>query len=380
MHIVADESIPLLDEFFGDTGSISRLPGRTLGNADLANADVLLVRSITRVDQSLLQNTPVKFVGTATIGTDHIDIDWLMSQGIQFAAAPGCNAQAVVQYLISCISLLAEHRGVAWNSPSVGIVGCGNVGGRLRTDLTRLGFKVVAHDPFLQELDPDGFSSLEAALECDLITLHTPLTRDGAYPTYHLLNRDRLQRLRSDQVLVNTCRGSVVDNQALLDRLEKGQPPLVVLDVWENEPLISAPLLSRVWIGTPHIAGYTLEGKVNGTEMIYQALSRFLGLPVRKKAGQYMPDPPLSKLTFTEEVEREEAIALSVRAAYDPRRDDVMLRRTLGLPDEDRARAFDHLRKTYRVRREFSSMKVQLKGGANELQPAFRALGFKLSV
>lgn len=378
MHIVADENIPLLEEFFGDIGAITRLPGRTLSRADLEAADILLVRSITRVDRSLLEGTPVKFVGTATIGTDHVDTQWLADQGIAFAAAPGCNADAVVEYVISCLVLLGERSGASWTRPSVGIVGCGNVGGRLRNRLERLGFQVSACDPPLEAEGQPGFVSLDEALACDVISLHTPLTREGPYPSYHLLDSERLAGLKGHQLLINSGRGAVVDNQALLARLEAEDAPLAILDVWEDEPLFSAALLERVWLGTPHIAGYSLEGKINGTGMVYQALCRHLGLPTRKQAGQFMPDPPLSKLTFTGEAEREQAAGLSVKAIYDLRIDDFKLRQTLGLADGERAEAFDRLRKTYRVRREFSSVKIHLKGAAHELQHSFKALGFKL--
>lgn len=378
MQIVADENIPLLDAFFADIGNVTRLPGRKICNADLRQADVLLVRSVTVVDQALLEHTPVKFVGTATIGTDHVDRGWLEQQGIAFAAAPGCNAEAVVQYVISCLSLLGEYRGQAWSQPSVGIVGCGNVGGRLRERLQRIGFEVIACDPFLEAEGSDGFSSLDRALSCDVITLHTPLTRDGPHPTFHLLNKSRLARLAKDQVLINSSRGSVIDNAALSRRLSEPDAPLVALDVWENEPLISADLLGKVWLGTPHIAGYTLEGKANGTGMVYQALSHYLGLPARKKAGQFMPDPALSRMTFTGEASREEALALAIRASYDPRRDDTALRRTLQLPDDERGLAFDAMRRHYPARREFASIRLQLKGTANELQQPFRALGFRV--
>ncbi|MAL98608.1 MAG: 4-phosphoerythronate dehydrogenase PdxB [Alteromonadaceae bacterium] len=378
MHIVADENIPLLNEFFADIGTITRLPGRMIRPEDVQKAEVLLVRSVTHVDSSLLANSSVKFVGTATIGTDHVDEKWLEQQGIAFAAAPGCNAEAVVQYVISCLSLHAELNGEPWARPRVGIIGCGNVGGRLRERLDKLGFQVVACDPLLEKTAEGEFSDLDQALDCDVITLHTPLTREGPYPTHHLLNEDRLARLREDQLLINTSRGSVIDTDALAARLSAAGAPTVILDVWENEPQISTELLEKVWLGTPHIAGYTLEGKANGTGMIYQALSRYLGLPVRKKAGQFMPDPGLSRMTFTSEAHREEALALAIRATYDPRRDDTALRRTLRLPDERRAAAFDEMRKKYRTRREFASIRLQLKGTANELQHSFKTLGFRI--
>lgn len=382
MLIVADENIPLVDSFFEDTGTVRRLPGRRLTAADVKDADILLVRSVTRVDEALLSGSRVKFVGTATIGTDHIDVDWLKEQGITFASAPGSNANSVVEYLLSVLSLHAERLDLQdWTNLSVGIVGAGNVGGALWQKLDRLGITVRASDPLREENEAsEDFSSLEEVLSCDVITLHTPLTHTGSHPTRHLIDGRRLAGLTSRQLLVNTSRGGVIDESALADRLNASEAPTVALDVWENEPEINLDLLNQVWLATPHIAGYSLEGKVQGTEMIYQALSLFLGLPARKQSGQFMPEPPLGKLAFTRSAHAREAADIAIRACYDPRRDDARLRRQMALAPDERGRAFDRLRRDYPVRREFSSVKIQLKGARRSLQDQFRALGFKLKL
>ncbi|MFE8071601.1 4-phosphoerythronate dehydrogenase PdxB [Marinobacteraceae bacterium S3BR75-40.1] len=380
MRIVADENIPLLEEFFGDIGEIVRVPGRDLQPRDVVDADILLVRSVTPVNEGLLSGSRVKFVGTATIGTDHIDREWLSKQGIQFASAPGCNASGVVEYVLVCLSLIAEQEGCPLADLSVGLVGAGNVGGELWHRLERLGMTVKVSDPPLEEQGGSGFSPLDEVLECDVVSLHTPLTLEAPYATRHLINAARLSQFRAGQTLINTSRGAVVDNQALLGRMHEEPGLRVVLDVWESEPDINPDLLAQVWLGTPHIAGYTLEGKMKGTEMIYQALCRYLGLPVRKKAGQFMLEPPLGKLSFTSQASPEYAMEIAMRACYDPRRDDAALRRTLGLPEATRAEAFDALRKHYGVRREFGSTKVQLKSGSSGLQPYFKVLGFKVKV
>lgn len=382
MLIVADENIPLLDSFFGDIGQIRRVSGRTLSAGDVRDADILLVRSVTRVNQALLEGSRVKFVGTATIGTDHVEMAWLQTQGIAFCAAPGCNANSVAEYVLSVLSVYAERRGLEdWSELSVGVIGAGNVGGELARKLDRLDYTVKVCDPPRAERGDEGeFVSLEEALACDVVTLHTPLTRETAHPTYHLLDAARLAQLNQDQLLINTSRGGVIDGGALLDRLNGANPPTVVLDVWEQEPRISPQLVDRVWLATPHIAGYSLEGKVQGTEMIYLALCRFLGLPVRKKAGQFLPEPALSKLSFTSSAEEMTAANAAIRCCYDPRRDDAQLRLAMGLPADERGPAFDRLRRDYPVRREFSSVKIQLKGTSKSLQDTFRALGFKLKI
>ena len=383
MLIVADENIPLLDSFFGDFGEVRRVSGRSMTAEDVRDADILLVRSVTRVNRELLEGSRVRFVGTTTIGTDHVDLDWLEQQGIRFSAAPGCNANSVAEYVLSVLSLYAEKRGLTdWSQLSVGIVGVGNVGGELAHKLERLGFDVRLCDPPRAELEQDGpeFVSLGEAMTCDVVSLHTPLTREGDYPTLHMIGEQELDSLGANQLLINSGRGEVIDSAALQARLGRGDAPVVALDVWEQEPAIHPGLVEQVWLATPHIAGYSLEGKVQGTEIIYQALSQFLGLPVRKKAGQFLPEPALSKLSFTSSAEEEDAIRIALRACYDPRRDDIRLRNAMAASAQERSAAFDRLRRDYPVRRECSSLKIQLKGTSKSLQDSFRAIGFKLKI
>lgn len=384
MLIVADENIPLLEEFFGDMGEIRRVSGRSMTAGDVQDADLLLVRSVTRVDGALLQGSRVRFVGTATIGTDHIDAGWLEENGIHFSAAPGCNANSVVEYVLAVLSLYAERRALDdWSRLSVGIVGVGNVGGELAEKLTRLGFTVRLCDPPREEREAgegSAFVDLDEAMACDVVSLHTPLTYQSACPTHHMIGERELAGMTRDQLLINSGRGEVIDGAALHERLDRGGAPLVALDVWENEPSINPELVSKVWLATPHIAGYSLEGKVQGTEMIYQAVSRFLGLPARKKAGQFLPEPALSKVSFTSAADERAAIRIALRACYDPRRDDARLRHIMAASVEERGVAFDNLRRDYPVRRECSSLKVQLKGSGKSLQDSFRAIGFKLKI
>jgi erythronate-4-phosphate dehydrogenase len=384
MLIVADENIPLLDSFFGDIGDIRQLPGRSMSAADVRDADILLVRSVTRVNQELLADSRVRFVGTCTIGTDHIDQEWLKSAGIAFSAAPGCNANSVVEYVLAIIALRAEKLCIDdWTDLSVGVIGAGNVGGELTRKLERLGFDVIVCDPPKAEAaeeDDDTFADFDEALKCDVITLHTPLISDGKYPTCHMLDAARLADLNADQLLINTSRGEVIDTAALIQRLAEPDAPTVTLDVWENEPRINSELAEQAWIATPHVAGYSLEGKVQGSELIYQALSRFMGLPVRKQAGQFLPEAALSKLSFTSAADEMDAANVAILCCCDPRRDDARFRRTLSLPADERGRAFDRLRREYPVRREFSSLKIQLKGTSKSAQETFRALGFKLKL
>ncbi|MBC7182561.1 MAG: 4-phosphoerythronate dehydrogenase, partial [Marinobacter sp.] len=234
MLIVADENIPLLDSFFGDFGEVRRVSGRSMTAGDVRDADILLVRSVTRVNRELLEGSRVRFVGTTTIGTDHVDLDWLEQEGIQFSAAPGCNANSVAEYVLAVLSLYAEKRGLTdWTRLSVGIVGVGNVGGELARKLEKLGFDVRLCDPPRADLEQDGppFVSLAEAMTCDVVSLHTPLTREGDHPTFHMIGEPELDSLGADQLLINSGRGEVIDSVALQARLGRGDAPVVALDV-----------------------------------------------------------------------------------------------------------------------------------------------------
>lgn len=387
LRIVADENIPLLEAFCGDLGTLIRVDGRSLERDQLVGADVLLVRSVTRVDHSLLEGTAVRFVGTATIGTDHIDTGWLDSQGIAFASAPGCNANSVVQYVLSVLSLfLQRNERRTLDDLTVGVIGAGNVGGHLVRVLTGLGVTVRVSDPPLEASTAKmPFAPLDEVLGCDVISLHTPLTLDGPHPTRHLLDHQRLSGLRGHQLLINCGRGAVVDNQALLDRLRLSDAPLVVLDVWENEPSPMPELLDQCWLATPHIAGYSLEGKSRGTEMISRALHQWAGLPLNASLDQLLPPPPLSGLVMTGQCEPLDALHRALMNCYDPRDDDARLRRLFAgtVPGEGHgAPSFDGLRKHYPVRREPGSLEVLVGAGVHQAETArvLSRAGFRVSL
>ncbi len=378
LTIVADENIPLLDPFFAQLGRIVRLPGRAIRAEDVRDADILLVRSVTSVDRALLAGSRVRFVGTCTIGTDHVDQAWLSEQGIAFASAPGCNAWGVVNYVLSALTVLAEEQGFAWGERCVGIIGCGNVGGRLQQTLERLGVRTLVCDPFKEPAEGVTFCTLDELIDqADIISCHTPLTRDGEHPTWHLLDAARLQRLKPGACLINSSRGAVVDNAAL-KALLKVRPDLqVVLDVWESEPEPDPELMAQVALATPHIAGYSQEGKWNGTAMIYQAVCHQFGLPARVQLAGITPMPPLKSLSLNASAEPWDTLFRAIRLVYDLRSDDHRMRRALAAsacPGE----TFDQLRKGYPVRREFSSLRIKTKKCPLELQQLFRGAGFRL--
>lgn len=363
MRIVADENIPLLDEFFADFGSITRLPGRSIDAAAVADADVLLVRSVTQVSQQMLQGSPVKFVGTCTIGTDHLDLDYFEQANIAWSSAPGCNARGVVDYVLSSLLVLAEDQGVDLSTRTYGIVGAGQVGSRLQAVLQGLGWRVLVCDPPRQLLEGGDFVSLQQVIsQCDVISLHTPLNKTGEHITQHLLNTDNLALLKPDTWLINASRGPVIDNLALRRLLEQRDDLRAVLDVWEAEPTVDVALAALCRIATPHIAGYSLDGKLRGTAQIYTAFCAFLGQVPRHNLEDLMPAPWLTHMHFDATVQCDWLIASICRAVYDPRRDDADFRRSL-FSDEARQRAaFDALRKHYPMRREVELLGVSFVG------------------
>lgn len=355
MKILVDENMPYARELFSRTGTVVAVPGRPIPAAELDDADGLMVRSVTKVNAALLDGKPVKFVGTATAGTDHIDEDYLHQQDIEFSAAPGCNAIAVVEYVFSALLMLAERDGFLLKERTVGIVGVGNVGGRLQARLEALGIRTLLCDPPRADRGEAGeFLPLETLVaEADVLTFHTPLFKEGAYQTWHMADEALLLALKPGTILINACRGPVVDNAALLKVLGQRDDLSVVLDVWEPEPELSVPLLDKVDIATAHIAGYTLEGKARGTTQVFEAWTRFIGQPQQVPLDTLLPAPEFAMITLRGELDQPTLKRL-VHLVYDVRRDDAPLRHVAAIPGE-----FDRLRKNYLERREWSSLRVQ---------------------
>ncbi|WP_223484538.1 4-phosphoerythronate dehydrogenase PdxB [Pseudomonas sp. A-RE-19] len=376
MLIVADENIPLLDAFFAGFGEIHRVPGRAIDRATVEQADVLLVRSVTNVNRALLEGSKVRFVGTCTIGTDHLDLDYFQQAGITWSSAPGCNARGVVDYVLGSLLTLAEIEGADLTQRTYGVVGAGEVGGRLVKVLQGLGWNVRVCDPPRQAAEGGDYVSLEQVIEqCDVISLHTPLNKQGPQSTRHLFDKNRLNQLKPGTWLINASRGPVVDNAALRQVLLQREDLQAVLDVWEGEPEVDVALAELCVLATPHIAGYSLDGRQRGTAQIYQALCQFLGQPEQINLNDLLPAPWLSAVTLSADSDPAWALAMLCRGVYDPRRDDADFRRSLvGNVGEQRA-AFDALRKHYPLRREIDGLKVRIEGDSPALQQIVAALG-----
>jgi len=362
LRLLADANIPYVEAAFGRFGPVRTLPGREITRDALADVDGLLVRSVTPVDAALLDGTPVRFVGTATAGVDHVDVAALEARGIAFASAPGSNAASVADYVIAALLAVAADRGEALAGKTLGVVGVGEVGGRLVPRARALGLRALPCDPpraaaGLADHEYHGLGGVLA--EADVVTLHTPLTRPGEspWPTLSLLDTDAVGRMRPDAWLVNAARGRVLTAEAAR-ALAASRP--VVLDVWPNEPEPDPALVGAVALATPHVAGYAADAKTRGTAMIAAALAEWAG------ADPWTPPEPAPivleapSLPITTPVDRTRWLDALARRAYDVRTDDARFRAALeGTTGGARAAAFATLRGDYPLRREMDRFVVR---------------------
>lgn len=377
MKIICDENLAYPVEWFSQFGEVHLINGRDITNSTLKNANALIIRSITQVNKNLLERTNIKFVGTATIGTDHIDIGYLKSRGIAFASSPGCNSYAVAEYVIASLLFLANKYRFSLKDKSIGIIGIGNVGSKVARFCEALGMTVLKNDPPLyREGKLSESVPLSKILQTDIISLHVPLTTSGSDRTYHLLDSSELSGLKENTVVVNTSRGAVINNSALLDAIVLKKLK-VVLDVWENEPCINKKLFNKVCIGTPHIAGYTLEGRVNGTLMVYKAFADFL----KKEKSVKLDLPAIEKceLPFTSFQNPEDSLYYLIKNIYDVEKDHINLSEIDSLVNDEVGKYFDKLRKNYPLRREFNNYSVQLKTHTKVIERILKELRFKIT-
>jgi erythronate-4-phosphate dehydrogenase len=381
MRTVCAASVLFGREAFATLGEVVVLPDRKIGREDLRGADALVVRSKTKVDRTLLDGTGVRYVGTATAGFDHLDTAALESAGVHWFAAAGCNATSVAEWFVSALLALGERHGLDGEGRTLAVVGIGQVGRRVVARAAALGLRVLQNDPPRRAAEGDAapeLLDLDAILpQADVVTLHVPLADGGRWPTRRLAGARFFERLRPGAVFVNASRGEVVDEGALLGALRDGRVRHAVLDVWENEPEIDNGLLARADLGTPHIAGYSFDGKLRGTEMVYADLCRFAGRPPVWDAGALAPAPARPRIELDARgLGVPAALWEAVRQIYDIRDDDRALR---GGPAGDAAalgERFERLRKEYPVRREFATAAVRVSGGDPSLPRRLAALGF----
>lgn len=374
MKIVADDKIPFLRGVLEPFADVLYVSGSKINREIIMDADALLVRTRTRCNEALLKGTSVKFVGTATIGFDHIDIKWCESNDITWKSAPGCNSGSVNQYIASTLLNLSEKLGFSLTHRAIGVVGVGNVGRKVVHTAEMLGMAVYLCDPPRVRAESScGFISLEGILrECDIITFHVPLNFQGEDKTFHMIDESFLNRINKGTILINTSRGEIADGNALKKALNKGRLAGFALDVWENEPDIDRELLKMSLQATPHIAGYSADGKAKGTAMIVRELSRHFGLEYYDWDVSSVPDPgnPVIVIDCTD-LSPEDIIRRAIMHTYDVAEDDRRLR-------EDPA-GFEQQRGNYPVRREFGAYELTLKNAGSNIRNICRKIGFRLT-
>jgi len=356
MRLIADQDISNVTAAFAEFGEVRTLPGREITRDVLRDADVLLVRSVTPVNSQLLEGTPVRFVGSATAGADHVDAAWLHDRGIRFAHAPGSNAAAVAEYVLAAMLEWTEARSLDLQSLVLGVVGVGHVGSRVSRMARRIGMSVIENDPPLAERTGDPrYRPIEELLErCDIVSLHVPLAHDGPCPTHHMVEAGWLDRLREGAFLINTSRGDVIDEAALLRALGKPRSSGaavagIALDVWAGEPLIDENLLSLADFATPHVAGYSQEAKLAGAAAIYRALCEWAD-----RVPAWAPPLPTAVSFCSSECSIRD-LQRAVRQFLDLSAHTRAFKQAMAELGPLRGRAFDALRRAHERRREFAA-------------------------
>ena len=376
MKIVVDDKILFIKGVLEPYADVVYLPGVKFTPSDIANADALIIRTRTKCNEALLQDSSVKFIATATIGYDHIDTAWCEANGIQWTNAAGCNSGSVHQYMASVLATLSTHFGFRFEDKTLGVVGVGNIGTKVARLGEVLGMKVLLNDPPRAEKEGLAqFVPLDEILSMsDLISLHVPLNYSGAHQTYHLFDQVTFKHLPYRTILINSSRGEVVDNAALKDALQNRKIGAAALDVWENEANIDLELLSLLNIATPHIAGYSADGKANGTAMSVQALSRFFGIPLADWHPLEVPHPvqPTRFEIDCNGKSLQDCMCEAIWHSYLVNDDDGRLRMS---PD-----TFEKQRGDYPVRREFAAFTIDVKNAIPEIDERLQALGFKINL
>ena len=369
MKILLDEEIAGGAAAFADYGAVDTFAGRDLTREQLAGADVLLVRSVTRVDEQLLDGIPLRFVGTSTAGTDHVDLDYLAARGIPFASAPGCNAEAVAEHVICCIAAYSASLARPLRSLDVGVVGYGHVGRAVGRMLDALGIPFMLNDPPLSEVDNKFESApLERVMRCQVVTVHVPLTTQGVHATQNLIGASELAQLPSRALLINAARGGVVDESRLIEHCEGEKALFAAIDCWEREPLVRADSLRAAWFASPHIAGHTREARFKATEMLQHALSAQLELE-----GPGDPPGPGPGIVLDQATS---GTTNDILAQIHPLGRHTAAMREWNLTDAvDLRRSFDRYRGEFGLRRGFSAIQVAQSALDPDTVEELRALG-----
>jgi erythronate-4-phosphate dehydrogenase len=372
MKIIADDKIPFLRGVLEPYAEVIYLPGQSIDKNVLKDSDALIIRTRTKCNSGSLDGTNVKFIGTATIGFDHIDTAWCEEAGITWTNAPGCNSSSVQQYITSVLFQVSLNGNVPLSGKTIGVIGVGNVGSKVEKIAGLLGMKILLNDPPRARAEgPERFTTLERLLcESDFITVHVPLNLTGEDKTFHLFDNEHFEMIKKGSWFFNSSRGEVVDSDSLKKAIDSGRVGGAVLDVWEHEPDIDLDLMRKTFISTPHIAGYSTDGKANGTAMVVNALSEYFCLPLTKWYPVNVPTPQDADLVINcKGKSDEDIIREAVLHTYDVGRDSEKLRSS---PAD-----FEKLRGSYPLRREFGSYTVKLSDGSESLRNLIKAFGFR---
>uniref|UniRef100_UPI003217C0BF 4-phosphoerythronate dehydrogenase PdxB n=1 Tax=uncultured Draconibacterium sp. TaxID=1573823 RepID=UPI003217C0BF len=373
MKIIIDNKIPYIKGALEPFAEVIYLPGSATTKEVVKDADALITRTRTICNSSLLAGSNVKFIATATIGFDHIDTDYCKAAGIKWINAPGCNAESVNQYIASALFSWSMRKRKDLAGLTIGIVGVGNVGSKVAKTCEILGMNVLLNDPPRERKEgSEKFVSLKTIQqEADIITFHVPLNMSGNDATFHLADEDFLQNLNKKPLIINSCRGEVVDTESIYNAIEANDVDGFIVDCWEDEPEINLDLLNQTEFGTPHIAGYSKDGKANGTKMSIQAVSRFFNLGIDNWEPSNIELPQNTLIEIDGNQRREYSIlAEAVLSTYDIENDDEALKDTPHL--------FEKLRGDYPVRREFGTYTIKAKNVETGTLEKLKALGFKL--
>ena len=375
IKIIADENIPFLKGVLEPYSDITYLPGRLIGNEQLKEIDALLIRTRTKCTENLLKNTRVSFIGTATIGFDHIDTRFCENHQIKWTNAPGCNSSSVQQYIAAALLKMAGDFQFNLKDKTIGIVGVGNVGSKVAKLAKILGMNVLLNDPPRARNEGDkSFVDLDTLLnESDIITVHVPLNIVGGDKTYHLFNDRLIRKMKKGAWLINSSRGEVAETSSVKRALCSAKLGGVVMDVWENEPDIDNELLDKAFLATPHIAGYSTDGKANGTSIIINDLCKSFNLPLTDWYPEVIPQPHIREITIrAKNRDPEDIIREAVLNTYNINEDDTKLRFS---PSD-----FEKHRDEYPVRREFTAFIINLISGTKKVQKILEDIGFKVIV
>jgi len=375
MKIIADNKIPFLKGILEPYAEVFYVPGREINKEIIKDADALLIRTRTKCTRGLLKGTDVRFIGTATIGFDHIDTQFCDKNEIFWTNAPGCNSFSVQQYITASLLKMAHKHKFNLNEKTIGIVGVGNVGSKVEMIAGILGMKILLNDPpRARKEGGKRFVELDTILsESDIVTLHVPYNVVGKDSTYHFFNKEIFERMKKGAWFLNTSRGEVTETSALKGALNTGRVGGAILDVWENEPDIDLELMSKAFLATPHIAGYSTDGKANGTAMVVNSLSKFFNFPIKDWYSENIPQPLSPVISIDGKGKSDvEIVRDAVFHTYNITEDDTEFRFS---PSD-----FEKLRGAYQLRREFPSFSIDIKSGSDGVKKMLEGLGFKIIV